>query len=66
MVVIDGLEDVMKKARLSDEFAKACGAEIAELGAVAVQELTQDDWQGLSCWKTLRPFEQRRLLKSLP
>ena len=55
----------MKKARLSDEFAKVCGAEIAELGAVAVQELTQDDWEGLSCWKTLRLFEQRRLLKNL-
>jgi len=65
LAVIDGFEDIMKTARLPDEFAKACRAEIAELGAVAVQELTREDWEGLPCWTTLRLFEQRRLLKSL-
>ena len=64
-LVIDGFDDLMKKGRLSRDFAKSCRSEILELGAVTVQELTKDDWEALSCWQGLRLLEQRRMLKIL-
>ena len=37
-------------------------AEIVGLGALNVQELTQEDWERLPSWSCLRPLERRRLL----
>ena len=62
---LQGLEAVAEKASLPRAAKVALGAEILGLGAVHVQELTAEDWQGLGSWAMLRPFEQRRLLATL-
>eukprot|EP00435_Cladocopium_sp_Y103_P053431 s1435_g17.t1 len=41
-------------------------AELLSLGALDVSELSRTDWQSLSAFERLLPFEQRRLLASLP
>ena len=62
---LQGLEAVAERASLPRAAKIALGAEILALGAVHVQELSAEDWQGLGCWAMLRPFEQRRLLATL-
>jgi len=50
---------------LPTQKAAALAAEVIALGAVHVEEMTPDEWQQLSAWAQLLPFEQRRLLKHL-
>ena len=42
--------------------AFALEAEILDLGAVHINELTTEDWQKLAAWSKLGPFERRRVL----
>ena len=36
------------------------------LGAAHVHEVTAEDWESLPSWASLRPLQQRRLLRSRP
>ena len=63
---IDGWQEFVATARLSQRFAAAAEKEMWELGVVDVKELTREDWEGLACWQLLLTFEQRRLLKCIP
>ena len=41
------------------------GGDCREKGAVSLNELDVRDWQSLTSWAGLLPFEQRRLLSAL-
>ena len=56
-----GMSQLVGATRLPLHKAAALEAEILGLGAVHVRELTIEDWQGLSTWAQLGPFEQRRV-----
>ena len=62
---IAGMARVAEEAKLRPASTEVLTAELLELGAVSVGELSPEDWRGLRCWATLRPFEQRRLLKAV-
>ena len=57
-----GMAELVRNAKVPVAKAAALAAELVMLGAVHVQELTQDDWKGLTAWAGLLPLEQRRLL----
>ena len=57
-----GMTELMRNAKVPVAKAAALAAELVMLGAVHVQELTMDDWKGLTAWAGLLPLEQRRLL----
>ena len=61
---VDGLDALLEKAQLRPEVLASMRADVAATGAVAVGELTQEDWQGLLSWQSLRVMERRRLLNS--
>ena len=61
-----GMSEIVGRARLPLAKAAALESEILALGAVHVQELAVEDWTALTAWANLLPFEQRRLLASLP
>ena len=63
---IDGWQEFVATARLSQHFAAVAEKEMRKLGVVDVKELTREDWEGLACWHFLLTFEQRRLLKCIP
>ena len=60
------MSELVSRARLPLAKATALESEILALGAVQVQELAVEDWTALTAWANLLPFEQRRLLSSLP
>ena len=60
-----GMSALVGRARIPVAKAAVLEAEIRAQGAVHVQELTVEDWKGLSAWSTLLCFEQRRLLSNL-
>ena len=62
---VTGMVALVDRARLPSEVASALAAELCNLGAVHVQELTSEDWKALPSFLRLRVFEQRRLLASL-
>lgn len=53
----------VRVAGLRELCGRALEDELAGAGAVHVDELTEGDWQGLTYWQQMRPFEQRRLLQ---
>ncbi|CAE7469421.1 unnamed protein product, partial [Symbiodinium pilosum] len=61
---ITGLAALAERAKLPAHKIDQIRAELEALGAIHIAELTAADWQSLSCWPTLLPFEQRRLLAS--
>ena len=61
-----GMSEIVGRARLPLAKAATLESEILALGAVHVQELAVEDWAALTAWANLLPFEQRRLLSSLP
>ena len=60
--VVDGLGELLLRARVPEDMARALAADVASVGAVHVLELRRADWCALPSWGTLRPLEQRRLL----
>ena len=62
--VITGLAALAERAKLPAHTIDQIRAELEALGAIHIAELTAADWQSLSCWPILLPFEQRRLLAS--
>jgi hypothetical protein len=60
-----GFSTIAEAAHLSEPAHRALEAELLDQGAIHVAEVGADDWQHLVSWKTLRPFEQRRLLAAL-
>ena len=63
--VVLGMDDLSSRASLPAAKAEALRAELLSLGAVNVQEVSASDWQGLSAFSLLLPFEQRRLLSAV-
>ncbi len=63
---ITGLAALAERAKLPARKVEQICAELQALGAIHIRELTAADWQALTCWPALLPFEQRRLLASLP
>ena len=55
----------MESAHVSSDAGALLLQGLEILGAIDVSELTLSDWQGLSVWAQLRPFEQRRLRQAL-
>ena len=64
--LLAGMEELASKAKLPESKAKDLADELLSLGALDVTELSRTDWQSLSAFERLLPFEQRRLLASLP
>ena len=62
---LPGMADLSARAKLPPGKAKALMEEILALGAVCLDELDVRDWQSLTSWAGLLPFEQRRLLSAL-
>ena len=63
--VLQGMDELAAKAKLPQVKAAALAEELLSLGAVDVVELSRGDWQSLSAFGKLLPFEQKRLLSSL-
>ena len=53
-------------AKLPPAAVEALSREVAETGAVHVQELSRDDWARLPAWANLREMERRRVLNLVP
>ena len=60
---VAGFREFCETVAIPQQLRAAFEDEIAELGAVRVDELSAEDWQGLGMWQQLRPLEQRRVLK---
>ena len=62
---LEGMANLLLAAKLPPGKGKALEAELLALGAVNVKEVDARDWQSLTAFVSLLPFEQRRLLKAL-
>ena len=60
-----GMAELSARAKLPPAKANALTEEIVALGAVSLNELDVRDWQSLTFWAGVLPFEQRRLLSAL-
>ena len=58
---VSGLDHVLETARVTPQMRANIVAEIADLGAVHVQELAASDRTGLNSWSQLREMERRRI-----
>ena len=56
------LEADFRHAGVAPQMRANIVAEIADLGAVHVQELATSDWTGINSWSQLREMERRRIL----
>ena len=63
---VQDLSQLLDAARVSPATRAALVRDIVAVGAVHVQELTQEDWQSLTSWQLLKPLEQRRVLTHVP
>ena len=64
-VAVQGMDALVQEAQVPREAAEALLAELVELGAVHVRELSAGEWASLAAWSLLRPLERRRLLRWL-
>ena len=62
---VAGVAELGRAANLPKEAVSALHAELAALGAAHVAELEVEDWEGMTAFKSLKKFEQRRLLKAV-
>ena len=60
-----GLREVLSSAALPERVSTQLMIEIRALGAIHVNELRLEDWQGLPSWPNLRELEKRRVLRSI-
>ena len=58
------MDELAAKAKRPRVKAAALAEELLSLGAVDVTELSRGNWQSLSAFDKLLPFEQKRLLSS--
>ena len=56
----------LERCKIPNRARAAITAEVIDLGAANVEELTQDDWQSLSAWPLLKTCERRRILAMVP
>ena len=63
--LIDGMAQLQEQAQLSLVGVVALSQELRNLGAVHVTEIAADEWERLTAWCSLLPFEQRRLLRAV-
>ena len=64
-VAVQGMDALVQEAQVPREAAEALLAELVELGAVHVRELSAGEWASLAAWSLLGPLERRRLLRWL-
>ena len=62
---VAGVAELGRAANLPEEAVSALHAELAALGAAHVAELEVEDWEVMTAFKSLKKFEQRRLLKAV-
>jgi hypothetical protein len=62
---INGLAAFCETAGISDAIARGLAADMEELGAIRVSELTEEDWRGLPSWSELKKLQQRRIMQLL-
>ena len=63
--ILTGMEDLKRAANLDTDVMERLAAELVALGARDICEITREDWQQLRAFATLRPFEQRRLMRAI-
>ena len=57
---------LLERAKIPPRLRASISADVAALGATAVTELTQADWEELPSWPELKPLERRRILQYVP
>ena len=62
---VDGLAELMNQAAIPESMHYGLQRDVEMLGAVHVRELTEPDWTNLASWTTLRPLQQRRILRAI-
>ena len=60
-----GFQELASRALLPEEAAASLESALVQLGARDVREASREDWEGLSAFQVLKPFEMRRLLKAI-
>ena len=60
---MEGLEALLRAARLPDSMASEFRAAVCVTGAVHVKELGREGWAELAPWAQLRPMVKRRVLQ---
>ena len=63
--VVDGMQALFEAARLPQDVRGDLAREICALGAVAISELSREDWEALNAWGRLRELERRRVLNAV-
>ena len=61
---VDGLAELRDQAAIPESMRCGLQRDVEMLGAVHVRELTEPDWTNLVYWTTLRPLQQRRILRA--
>lgn len=61
--VVQGFGHLMNAASIPKDMQNMLRLDLQDLGAVAIAELSLQDWEGLPCWANLRPLQRRRLLQ---
>ena len=60
---INLLGNHFRKAAVPAPLASRLEQDVRALGAIDARELQEADWRGLPSWSSLKPLEQRRLLR---
>ena len=63
--LIGGMAQLQGQAQLSMVATADLSLELRNLGAVHVREVAAGEWEQLAAWRSLLPFEQRRLLHAV-
>ena len=56
----------LERVKLPRRVHSSITLDVVALGAIDVQELSQEDWAELPSWSLLKPMERRRLLAMVP
>jgi len=59
---VDGLADLLVGAKIPQRLHADIQHSLLEFGAVSVNEVTQDDWEQLDVWQSLKVAERRRIV----
>ena len=60
---VQGFKRLMETLHIPSAMQEALLADLEELGAASVAELTAEDWEGLPSWNQLKPLQKRRVLQ---
>ena len=65
VAAVTGMCELLAVLKVGSFVEAAMLKELEGLGATCTSELTLDDWTELAIWSSLRPLQQRRLLRHL-